>query len=292
MNRMKRRMPEKMEIMHRISKKHPGFRHIINSKTGVVLVRGSAEEEEELMRTPKHLHKHPTSQTVLQGIIDNLIEHEKIGLIRYVPKGETDMYAALCIPPTKDMLIELRIPWRMRELIQHDTLIVVIGKKVSSQKLREAYDLPPKVKTAKSGIPKLRSVAQKSGVAAKGIAKKKIGGAAATDAAKKEKNSADPMDFEPAADATDAAKKGKNSTDPMDLEPAAAGDTKNNKSAEPMSKALAAAAKITSVAVKTGEAAGGIAKESKRNETEANKSVGESTSEMIPASRSGTENQR
>ena len=131
--------PESLEITHRIDHSDPGFAHLLHRRATVFLVRGNKEETDTNLSLPQRLHQKPTSRSVILGIVKYLLDHKKVGLIRYTTNYAMDKMSALVVAPTDEVLEKLNIPWRIRDVILHDSLLVVLGPKARSAALRSHY---------------------------------------------------------------------------------------------------------------------------------------------------------
>jgi hypothetical protein len=69
------------------------------------------------------------SQKHMLGMLKNLRDKQRIGLVRYHHPSAPDIkLAALCIPPSPHAYEQLGVPWRFRDMAGHDTVLVVVGE--------------------------------------------------------------------------------------------------------------------------------------------------------------------
>lgn len=130
-------LPQSLEIEHRIQRNDPGFSHLLSKKSVAFIVRTAEQETDKMMSlSPQGRSRQKSSRSALLDILQSLRQKRRLGLVRYsVPKKE-GRFAALCIPPETDIMDQLGIPWRFRDLVVHDSIILVVGRKATLAMLK------------------------------------------------------------------------------------------------------------------------------------------------------------
>ena len=134
-----KQLPEELVMKSRVDADDPGFEHLLNENAAVFMVREDEDECREKMSKSPNSSSKVTSRGVILGILKYLKEREKCALVRYTPKGSEEKMAALVCAPTEAILESLHLPWRFREVIGHDTLLMVVGRKARSSEVTARY---------------------------------------------------------------------------------------------------------------------------------------------------------
>lgn len=134
-------LPKELNIVHRVAKDDPGFEHLLSPKSVAFIVRINEDESNILMNMSgeERCKRKPTSRAILIDILQSLREKRRLGLVRYTLAEEKGRFAALCIPPETDAFERLGIPWRFRELILHDSMMMVVGRKATVAMLQKKH---------------------------------------------------------------------------------------------------------------------------------------------------------
>jgi hypothetical protein len=136
-----RLLPPDLNIEFRVGWDSQKHIELLHEDAVVFMVRSSREVEgdSDVDRTPSvvddgavvPLELSPIeSQQALLGMLRNLQNKQRIGVCRYTYRETREKMVALCIPPSAHAFERLGVPWRFRDMVGHDTVLVVAGKSV------------------------------------------------------------------------------------------------------------------------------------------------------------------
>lgn len=133
-------MPRELTVEYRTPWDDDKFAHLIREDAVVLMVRSAGDEPPPEGAERDRAVRRPAlsaldSHRALLGILRNLRDKQRIGVVRYSKPDVSDRkLAALCIPPSANAFEKLGVPWRFRDMAGHDTLLVVAGLPKSTAK--------------------------------------------------------------------------------------------------------------------------------------------------------------
>jgi hypothetical protein len=157
-------MPEVLAVKRRLPWGDPKHMHLIHANAVVFMVRSAREVDEDAdgvggsdgnklevsaikresvtqvevasRAEGREVVSALDSQKNLLGMLKNLRDKQRIGLVRYqLPSAPERKLVALCIPPNPHAYEQLGVPWRCRDMAGHDTILVVVGEAKTSAEL-------------------------------------------------------------------------------------------------------------------------------------------------------------